>query len=149
MSGLFDLGPIGCGIKNNVINKWKKHFIVEEDLLEIQCTTLTPGIILRNSGHEQRFIDWMVKDDSTGETFRADHLLEDYIEEKLKGKLSDEEREELDQIYRGIPDIKTGEDFDALIKRFNITNPNNKKNALGNTYAFNLMFKVKVGPLGD
>lgn len=46
MAGLYDYGPIGCGIKTNFIKKWKRHFIVEEDLLEICCTTLTPAIVL-------------------------------------------------------------------------------------------------------
>lgn len=59
-AGLYDYGPIGCGIKNNLIQKWKRHFIVEEDLLEISTTTLTPAIVLKHSGHEARFIDWMV-----------------------------------------------------------------------------------------
>ena len=71
------------GIKNNLIQKWKKHFIVEEDLLEISTTTLTPAIVLKHSGHEARFIDWMVKDDKTHETFRVDHLLEDHLEKEI------------------------------------------------------------------
>lgn len=84
VAGLYDYGPLGCGIKNNLINKWKRHFIVEENLLEISCTTLTPAIVLKHSGHEKRFIDWMVKDEKTKETFRADHLIEDHIENLLK-----------------------------------------------------------------
>lgn len=150
-SGLYDYGPIGAGIKTNLINKWKRHFIVEEDLLEISCTTLTPRVVLQNSGHEKRFIDWMVKDEKTLETFRADHLLEDYIELKLKDKkLTDKEKEELSSIYRSIPDLKTPEEFDVLIEKFAITNPKTKKkNKLSKTYAFNLMFSCAFGPLGD
>ena len=91
MAGLFDYGPIGSGIKNNLIDIWKKHFIVEEDLLEISCTTLTPAIVLRNSGHEQRFIDWMVKDEKTQETFRADHLIEDHLEKLIEDKKTSDE----------------------------------------------------------
>ena len=150
-SGLYDYGPIGSGIKTNLINKWKRHFIVEEDLLEISCTTLTPRVVLKNSGHEKRFIDWMVKDEKTLETFRADHLLEDYIELKLQDKkLTEAQKEELSSIYRSIPDLKTGADFDVLIEKFNITNPKTKKkNKLSKTYAFNLMFSCAFGPLGD
>ena len=33
----------------------------------------------RASGHVDRFSDWMVKDEVTGECFRADHLLEDVM----------------------------------------------------------------------
>ncbi len=151
LAGLYDYGPIGTGIKRNLIEKWKKHFIVEEDLLEISCTTLTPAIVLRNSGHEKRFIDWMVKDDKTHETFRADHLIEDYIEKVLEDpkEKNQKKKDQLAKIIRTIPDFKCGADFDALIEKYNITNPKCKKNKLGKTYAFNLMFSCTVGPLGD
>jgi glycyl-tRNA synthetase len=152
LAGLYDYGPIGAGIKNNFINNWKKHFVVEENLLEISCTTLTPRVVFKNSGHEARFIDWMVKDEKTEESFRADHLIEDYVDNllnKKKGKPSQEEAERLQKIVRSIPDFKTAEEFDKLIEEFKITNPKNKKNKLGKCYAFNLMFSCQVGPLGD
>ena len=38
---------------------------------------------LRASGHAERFSDLMVKDMSTGECFRADHLLEEHLEKLL------------------------------------------------------------------
>ncbi len=140
LAGLYDYGPIGTGIKNNFIKKWKKHFVVEENLLEICGTTLTPRLVFKNSGHEQRFIDWMVKDEKTSETFRADHLIEGYIEKRLEKEKSEEMRGKLEKIYRSIPDFKTGGEFDDLINEFKIRNPKSKKNVLGKTYSFNLMF---------
>jgi glycyl-tRNA synthetase len=43
-------------------------------------------VVLKNSGHEARFTDWMVRDEKTEETFRADHLIEDFIEKKIDDK---------------------------------------------------------------
>ena len=37
----------------------------------------------RASGHVDRFTDFMVKDEVTGECFRADHLLEDVMEKLM------------------------------------------------------------------
>lgn len=41
-AGLFDLGPIGCALQSNFFKLFREHFIVQEDLLELSCTNLTP-----------------------------------------------------------------------------------------------------------
>lgn len=50
VSGLFDLGPPGCGLKGNVVSLWKQHFILAEGMLEMECTNLTPENVLQTSG---------------------------------------------------------------------------------------------------
>ena len=84
VAGFFDFGPVGCMLKNNVIDLWRKHFVVQEDMLEIECTMMTPSKVLEASGHAERFADLMVKDLSNGDCFRADHLLEAAIEKSLQ-----------------------------------------------------------------
>ncbi|KAA8580734.1 hypothetical protein FQN60_013692 [Etheostoma spectabile] len=75
VSGLYDLGPVGCALKNNILQAWRQHLIQEEQILEIDCTMLTPEPVLKTSGHVDEFADYMVKDAKTGECHRADHLL--------------------------------------------------------------------------
>ena len=53
-------------------------------MLEVDCTMLTPEVVLRTSGHVARFADWMCKDKASGEIFRADHLVEQVLEDRLK-----------------------------------------------------------------
>ena len=38
-----------------MVNYWRNHFVVEEDMLEVEATTLTPATILKASGHVDRF----------------------------------------------------------------------------------------------
>ncbi|CAN0132444.1 unnamed protein product, partial [Scytosiphon promiscuus] len=83
VSGLFDLGPPGCGLKGNIVSLWKQHFILAEGMLEMECTNLTPENVLQTSGHVDKFTDLMVKDSVTGESLRADKLLEDIIDDLL------------------------------------------------------------------
>lgn len=85
VSGLYDYGPPGCAFQNNIIDAWRKHFILEEDMLEVDCTMLTPYEVLKTSGHVDKFSDWMCRDLKTGEIFRADHLVEEVLEARLKG----------------------------------------------------------------
>lgn len=47
VSGLYDFGPVGCALKNNILQAWRQHFIHEEQILEIDCTMLTPEPVLK------------------------------------------------------------------------------------------------------
>ncbi|EAQ91331.1 hypothetical protein CHGG_03266 [Chaetomium globosum CBS 148.51] len=85
VSGLYDYGPPGCALQANIIDLWRKHFILEEDMLEVDCTVLTPHEVLKTSGHVEKFADWMCKDPKNGEILRADHFVEDVLESRLKG----------------------------------------------------------------
>lgn len=85
VSGLYDYGPPGCALQANIVDIWRKHFVLEEDMLEVDCTMLTPHDVLKTSGHVDKFADWMCKDPKTGEIFRADHLVEEVLESRLKG----------------------------------------------------------------
>ena len=76
VKGLYDFGPMGCAVKQNLLSAWRRHFILEEQMLEIECTAMTPEVVLKASGHVDKFTDYMVKDDSNGEFYRADKLLE-------------------------------------------------------------------------
>lgn len=83
-AGLFDYGPPACALKSNVLALWRQHFALEENMLEMECTNLTPSVVLETSGHVERFTDFMVKDEKTNECFRADKLLEEAIDSLLE-----------------------------------------------------------------
>ncbi|KNE62281.1 glycine-tRNA ligase [Allomyces macrogynus ATCC 38327] len=83
-AGLYDFGPPGTALLNNFIDTWRKHFVLEEDMLEVDSTILTPYEVLKTSGHVDRFCDWMVKDTVTGDIYRADHLVENVLEARLE-----------------------------------------------------------------
>lgn len=55
--GLFDYGPPGCALVANIVNLWRKFFVLEEDMLELDCTSLTPEDVFKTSGHVDRFAD--------------------------------------------------------------------------------------------
>jgi len=63
---MYDFGPLGSALKNNVEALWRQHFILEEDMLELTCTCMTPAEVLKVSGHVDKFADFMVKDVKNG-----------------------------------------------------------------------------------
>lgn len=81
--GLFDYGPPGCALLANIVNEWRKHFVIEENMLEIDCTAITPEAVLQTSGHVDKFADWMCRDPVKGDYLRADHLVESALQARL------------------------------------------------------------------
>ena len=63
---------------------------------QVECPSVTPEVVLKASGHVDRFTDFMVTDAVTHDCHRADHLLEAALEARLadaKAPPSAEERE--------------------------------------------------------
>lgn len=81
LAGHYDFGPMGCALKSNMLQLWRKWFVLEEQMLEVDCSILTPESVLRASGHVDRFADYMVKDSLSGVYFRLDHLIKNKLED--------------------------------------------------------------------
>ena len=88
VAGLYDFGPTGCALQANILAIWRSHFVLEEAMLEVDCTALTPFDVLKTSGHVDKFADYMVRDEVLGEIFRADHLIKNELKSRLDVDLS-------------------------------------------------------------
>jgi glycyl-tRNA synthetase len=107
--GLYDYGPPGCALQANIVDVWRKHFVLEEDMIELDCTILTPEDVFKTSGHVDKNADWMCKDPKKGDYLRANHLIKNVLENRLKG----------DKAARGIFAEKEEDDghADAKLKK--------------------------------
>ena len=73
--GLYDYGPLGVELKNNIKNSWWKSVVYERDDVEgLDASILTKQAVLKYSGHEETFTDPLVDCKSCGERFRADKV---------------------------------------------------------------------------
>lgn len=91
VAGLYDYGPVGCTIKNNIEQYWREHFIIEEDLLEVSATCLTPEPVLKASGHVDKFTDLLVTDVKTKAPYRADKVVTEVLEARINDKKTSED----------------------------------------------------------
>nr|XP_004235848.1 glycine--tRNA ligase, mitochondrial 1 [Solanum lycopersicum] len=148
VAGLYDYGPPGCAVKSNVLACWRQHFVLEENMLEVDCPCVTPEAVLKASGHVDKFTDLMVKDEKTGTCYRADHLLKDFCKDKLERdpNLPAEKAAEFRHVLAVLDDLSS-EELGAKIKEYGITAPDTK-NPLSAPYPFNLMFQTSIGPSG-
>ncbi|KAF5134349.1 Glycine--tRNA ligase 1, mitochondrial [Metarhizium anisopliae] len=144
VGGLYDYGPPGCSLQANIVDLWRKHFILAEDMLEVDCTVLTPHDVLKTSGHVDKFADWMCKDPKNGEIMRADHFVEAILEARLNGDKEARGQKEYEEVLARI-DNYDGPQLGELIKKYDLKNP-----ATGvlpsDPVSFNLMFQTSIGP---
>ncbi|MDA7788506.1 glycine--tRNA ligase [Gammaproteobacteria bacterium] len=77
MQGMYDFGPLGVELKNNLKQAWWSSMIYENDNIEgLDAAILSNPAVLRYSGHEDTFSDPMVDCKSCKSRWRSD-LLED------------------------------------------------------------------------
>jgi glycyl-tRNA synthetase len=147
-AGQFDFGPMGCAMKHNMLKIWRNHFVLEDDLLELDCTIITPEPVLKASGHVERFADLMVKDVKNGECFRLDHLIKAHLEDlaKTTKNLSAELKQEYEDVIVRLDGFST-EEMKQVLAKYAIKSPITK-NDLTDPIEFNLMFSTHIGPTG-
>ena len=73
--GLYDYGPMGVELKNNLKQSWWKSMVYERDDVEgLDSNILTGPDVLKHSGHEDTFSDPLVDCKSCKSRWKADQL---------------------------------------------------------------------------
>lgn len=175
VAGFYDFGPPGCSLQANIIETWRRHFILEEDMLEVDSPMVTPYSVLKTSGHVERFCDFVAKDSVNGEILRADHVIEEVLEarlrgdkeacgekvevgddakkkkKKLKGKTTTEALKLDHAVIEEYSEILAkidnydGAGLSELISKHDIRNPSSGNKFSLPVYTQNLMFDVSIG----
>lgn len=128
MAGIYDYGPLGTLLKNNVKNAWIKKFVENRrDMYLLDSAIVMGEKPLTASGHVGGFSDPLVRDEKTGKDYRADHLLEEAGIES--------------------PEDMNLEEMNSAIKENKILSPDG--NNLGEVREFNLMLKTQLGSSSD
>ena len=129
--GLIALGPLGVLLKNNIIEKWRKIFIIpnQDFIVEIETPILTPEKIFIASGHVEHFTDYIVECLRCGRKYRADHLLEEVLGMEGLEKYSERELTE-------------------IVRKNNVKCPE-CGGELSEVRKFNLLFKTTIGPYSE
>ncbi len=75
LQGLYDYGPLGVELKNNIKNAWWRDLVYERDDIEgLDASILTKQSVLNYSGHEDTFTDPLVDCKKCKSRWREDHL---------------------------------------------------------------------------
>ena len=73
LQGVYDYGPLGVELKNNIKSSWWTSMVYEHDNIEgLDASILSNPLVLRYSGHEDTFSDPMVDCKKCKSRFRSD-----------------------------------------------------------------------------
>lgn len=124
VAGMYDFGPLGLELKNNILDVWRDLYKRGEGFLEIDSETINPEAVFKASGHVDEFSDLMTYCQGCREPFRADHL--------VKG-------------LHPNPDVLSPSELEDLMRKEGVRCPE-CQGELGPVEEFNLMFKTNIGP---
>lgn len=135
LANTWDYGPLGVEFKNNVKKAWWKKFIQESPYnVGVDCAILMNPQVWVASGHVGGFNDPLMDCKACKERFRADKIIEDYLQEK------------------GEPQVVDGwsnEKMQDFIKENEIKCPSCGAHDFTDIRQFNLMFKTFQGVTED
>ncbi|MBD3299823.1 MAG: glycine--tRNA ligase [Candidatus Moranbacteria bacterium] len=131
LANSYDYGPMGAELLRNIRNLWWREFVNKrQDMVGIDSQIMLHPKTWLASGHVGSFNDPMVEDKKTHKRYRADHLIEEFIEGKEEFK---------DLVVEDL-DIKEMTDF---IKKYELKSPDG--NEITQPKAFNLLFETAIG----
>ncbi|KAL3289597.1 hypothetical protein HHI36_023010 [Cryptolaemus montrouzieri] len=147
ITGQYDFGPMRCAFKSNLLQIWKQHFVMQEQMLEVDVFILTPEPVSKASGHVDRLADLMVKDVNTRECLRLDNLIKAHLKLLCANqKTSAELKAQCDDIVVKL-DGMSKDEMAGIFKKFNMRSPLTG-NELTEPIEFNLIFSIQIGPSG-
>ena len=137
LANTWDYGNLGVELKNNVKRAWWQKFIQESPYnVGVDCAILMNPQTWIASGHLGGFSDPLMDCKNCKERFRADKLIEDFIEEKgMK--------------IEGSIDGWSQEKMMAFIEENHVLCPSCGKHDFTDIRQFNLMFKTFQGVTED
>jgi len=75
LQGVYDYGPLGVELKNNIMQDWWRANVYERDDMEgLDAAILMNRLVWKYSGHEDTFVDPLVDCRNCKSRWRADHV---------------------------------------------------------------------------
>ena len=149
LSATYDYGPMGVELKRNVKEKWWQSMVYQnDDIVGLDAAIMMHPKTWDASGHTEAFNDPLIDDKASGNRYRADELIEDYIRE-LREEGEVEHAEEVHE--RLVEALNAGEEMNdalhAIVMDEEIPAPESGAFDWTDVRQFNLMFETQMGPV--
>ncbi|MEZ4908355.1 MAG: glycine--tRNA ligase [Saprospiraceae bacterium] len=113
LSAVYDYGPLGVELKNNIKEYWWKSMVqLHDNIVGIDSAIFMHPLVWKASGHVDAFNDPLIDNKDSKKRYRADVLIEDYIA-GIEAKIDKE-------VAKGIK--RFGDQFDEV--KFRAEHPN-------------------------
>ena len=139
LEALWDYGPLGALLKNNIRKEWLKRFVQErEDIVLLDGTVLMHPKVWEASGHLESFTDPLVECKKCNKRFRYDYLKKLSVTE-IKKELEKQRIIDWPSVWKA-----QGEEFKRKWRQCECGEIIKE-----DPRQFNLMFKTFLGPVED
>jgi glycyl-tRNA synthetase len=180
LSATYDYGQLGAELKNNIKKYWWAAMVqMHENIVGLDSAIFMHPTTWKASGHVDAFNDPLIDNKDSKKRYRADVLIEEYIENKLQKKINKEVtkaakrfgdsfdeaqfvstnprvvgyKEKIDSINARFKTAMDAEDLDAvrqIIVDCEIADPVSGSKNWTEVRQFNLMFATELGSVaGD
>ncbi|MCX7880271.1 MAG: glycine--tRNA ligase [Ignavibacteria bacterium] len=145
LNGCWDFGPLGVELLRNLKELWWRAMTYRDDIEGLDASILMHPRTWEASGHISQFTDPMIDNKVSKARYRADNLIEEFIERMQKKEKFELARE----IELRLSNAKTPADFYQIIIDYKIPDPVSGTTEWTEVRNFNLMFKTFIGPVED
>lgn len=174
LSAVYDYGPMGSELKNNIKQYWWKSMVqMHDNIVGIDSAIFMHPKIWKASGHVDAFNDPLIDNKDSNKRYRADQLIEGYTEkidikirkdiDKAKSRFGDsfdeaqfratnqriiDRQTEIDRVMGIMADCLKREDMAGLknlIEELEIACPESGSKNWTEVRQFNLMFSTQLG----
>ena len=131
LTSSYDYGPLGSQLLKNIKDLWWREFItLRPDMVGLDSQIMLHPETWVASGHVGSFSDPLIEDLKTNKRYRADHVIEAWIEGKEEFK---------DFVVEDLNTVEMGQ----FIKDHGIKSPDG--NQFSEPKEFNLLFETSIG----
>jgi glycyl-tRNA synthetase len=137
LANSYDYGPLGAQLLKNIRDAWWSEFVEQrEDMVGLDSQILLHPQTWVASGHVDSFSDPLVEDTKTKKRYRADHVIEAWIE-----KNADESLQSI------VVEDMSLEEMNQFIVDHGVVSP--EGNSITQAKTFNLLFESSIGAVSD
>ena len=174
LSAVYDYGPYGVELKNNIKQYWWKSMVqMHDDIVGLDASIFMHPKTWKASGHVDAFNDPLIDNKDSKKRYRADQLIEGYAEKieakilkdvaKARKRFGDDfdegqfrttnqriidRQEKIDGVLKRLAQAmkdENMEDLKAQIEEYDIACPDSGSRSWTDVRQFNLMFSTQLG----
>jgi glycyl-tRNA synthetase len=136
LTSSYDYGPLGSELLKNIKDLWWREFItLRPDMVGLDSQIMLHPETWVASGHVGSFSDPLIEDLETNKRYRADHIIEEWVEGR-------------DDYQNFVVEDLSTEEMSQFIKDNKIVSP--EGNQFSDLKSFNLLFETSIGAVsGD
>ena len=150
LSATYDYGPLGVELKRNVKDRWWEAMVYQhDDIVGLDAAIFMHPTTWEASGHTEAFNDPLIDDKASGNRYRADELIEDYIRGLRMDGDEDRAAAVHERLVAALNSDDTNDALYAIIQDEEIRAPDSGAFDWTEVRQFNLMFETHMGPLKE